>query len=93
MNTFFYKLAMLVMFILAVASGWFAVYMAFDLPLWNILLGILAVFFLFRALELVDRVNKLGPYNDEGREAPKPDNGPRLGKGAPDSRDEESEES
>ena len=65
MNTFFYKLAMLVMFILAVVCGWSALYMVFDITLWNILLGILAAFFLFRALELTDRINKLGPYSEK----------------------------
>jgi uncharacterized membrane protein YhaH (DUF805 family) len=65
MNTFFTKLAMLVMFLLAVTCGWAALVMVFPVSLFNILLGILAAFFLLRAFELADKINKLGPYSDE----------------------------
>ena len=66
MNTFFTKLAMLVMFLLAVTCGWAALVMVFPVSLYNILLGILAAFFFFFSFELADKINKLGPYSDEG---------------------------
>jgi len=76
MNTFFTKLAMLVMFLLAVTCGWAALEMIFPVSLFNILLGILAAFFLLRAFELADKINKLGPYSDdEGQENNKPGGG------------------
>jgi len=65
MNTFLTKLAMLVMFLLAVTCAWAAVTMVFSVSLWNILLVILAAFFLLRAFELADKVNKLGPYAED----------------------------
>jgi len=75
MNTFLSKLAMLVMFLLAVTCAWSAVTMVFDVSLFNILLGILAAFFLLRGFELADKINKLGPYSDsnEGDNKGKPD--------------------
>ena len=82
MKSFFTKLAMLAMFVLAVVCGWCAIYMVFDISLWNILLGILAAFFMFRALELVDRTNGFGPHADsEGNNlgGSSPKQGPRQG--------------
>ena len=71
MNTFLQKLAMLAMFVLAVVCGWSALYMEFAATLWNLLLGILAAFFMFRALELVDKLNHFGPHADsENNNAP-----------------------
>lgn len=73
MNSFFTKLAMLAMFILAVTCGWAAITMVFSASLYNLLLGILAAFFLLRAMELADKVNKLGPYaehHDEENKGP-----------------------
>ena len=64
MNTFLTKLAMLILFLLAVTCAWSAITMVFSVSLWNILLGILAAFFLLRAFELADRINKYGPYAD-----------------------------
>ena len=64
MNSFLTKVATLVMFLLAVICGWSALYMVFSITLWNFLLGILAAFFLFRALELTDRINHYGPHAD-----------------------------
>ena len=61
MNSFFTKLAMLVLFLLAVTSGWAALTMVFKVSLVNIILGILAIFFILRALEIADKINKLGP--------------------------------
>ena len=68
MNTFLTKLAMLVLFLLSVTFAWAAMTMVFDVSLFNILLGILAAFFLLRAFELADKINKLGPYSDEPEE-------------------------
>ena len=65
MNTFLTKLAMLLMFLLAVTCIWSAVTMVFSISLWNILLGILGAFFLLRGFELADKINKLGPYAEE----------------------------
>ena len=64
MNTFLSKLAMLVMFLLAVTFAWAALTMVFDVSLINILLGILAAFFLLRGVELADKINHLGPYSE-----------------------------
>lgn len=64
MNEFLTKLAMLVMFLLAVTVGWAALMMVFPVSLYNVLLGILSAFFFLRAFELADKINKLGPYSD-----------------------------
>lgn len=65
MNSFLLKIAMLVMFLLSVTFGWAALVMVFPISLWNILMGIVAAFFLLRAFELADKINKLGPYAEE----------------------------
>lgn len=89
MNTILTKLAMLVLFLLAVTCGWAALMLVFPISLYNILLGILAAFFFLRAFELADKINKLGPYSDKEDELqendmpPRP--GPHNGEGAPDS--------
>ena len=97
MNTFLTRLAMLVLFLLAVTCGWAALMIVFPVSLFNILLGILAVFFCLRALELTDKINKLGPYSeeeDDPQENHMPSNpdpnhhGPRHGEEASDSDDE-----
>jgi hypothetical protein len=81
MESFFTKLAMLVLFLLAVSFGWAALTMVFKVSLVNIILGILATFFLLRALEIADEVNKLGPYAEDEDEDDAPDNEePRSGK-------------
>ena len=76
MYTFLSKLAMLVMFLLAVTCAWAAVSMVFDVSLINILLGVLAAFFLLRGVELADKINHLGPYAEEaeGDDMNKPGN-------------------
>jgi hypothetical protein len=71
MNTFLTKIAMLGLFLLAVTCAWAALVMVFPVSLVNILLGILAAFFLLRAFELADKINKLGPYS-EGEEEDSP---------------------
>ena len=68
MNSFLTKLAMLVMFLLAVSCAWAALVMVFPVSLFNLLLGILAAFFLLRAFELADKINKLGPYAEDTQE-------------------------
>jgi len=72
MNSFIAKTAMLVLFLLAVTCAWAAVTMVFQVSLFNILLGILAAFFLLRAFELADKINKLGPYAEEDEAPVKP---------------------
>lgn len=89
MNRFLLKLAMLLMFLLAILGVWAALTMSFSASIWNLLLGVVGIFFFFRALELVDRINKLGAYSDEGsdKEHSKPegpDKGPRFSEGNPD---------
>ena len=61
-NSILLKLAMLVLFLLAVTFTWSAITMVFDASLFNILLGIMGIFFLLRALEIADKINNLGPY-------------------------------
>ena len=76
MNTFFTKIAMLLFFLVAVTCAWAAVTMVFSVSLWNVLLGILAAFFLLRAFELADKINKFGPYAED-----KPEEDDGRGKG------------
>ena len=91
MNGFLTKIAMLVMFLLAVSCGWAAWTMVFPASLFNILLGILAAFFLLRGFELADKVNKLGPYAEEDPEPPKNNKpGPRFGNERPEEEETES---
>lgn len=75
MNAFFNKLAMLILFLASVTCGWCAVSIPFPITLVNILLLILAAFFLLRAFELADKINKLGPYAEDkdkdGNEPPR----------------------
>lgn len=93
MNTFLTKLAMLVLFLLAVTCGWAAPVMVFPVSLVNMLLGILAAFFCLRAFELADKINKLGPYSNDEDESQKNNmpskpgtmpQGPSHGEGTPD---------
>lgn len=84
MNRILLKLAMLLMFLLFGFLGWAALFMVFNAGVWNLVLGILAIFFFFRALELVDKINKLGAYSEErnNKEQPMsegPDKGSRFG--------------
>ena len=63
------KVAMLAMFLLAVTCVWAAVTMVFSASLWNIILGVVGAWFLLRAFELADKVNKLGPWAEkEGKD-------------------------
>ena len=75
-------LCSVIMFIAFLVFGWAAISMSFSITLWNLILAVMAGFFLFRALELVDKVNKLGPYapkdEQEAPHAPK-----TLGQGEP----------
>jgi uncharacterized membrane protein len=68
MNTILTKLAMLVFFLLAVTCAWAALTVAFKVSLINILLGVVAAFFLLRAFELADKINKLGPYAEQSEQ-------------------------
>lgn len=90
-NSIITKLAMLVMFLLAVTAGWAAITMVFPISLYNILLAILAAFFLLRAFELADKVNKLGPYAEEEEDDRKRP-GPRFGEAPPSDEDAPSDE-
>lgn len=65
MNTFFTKFAMLILFLVSVTCAWCAVSIPFPITLVNILLLILAAFFLLRAFELADKINKFGPYAED----------------------------
>lgn len=69
------KVAMLAMFLLAVTCVWAAVTMVFSASLWNIILGVVGVWFLLRAFELADKVNKLGPYAEREGKDDKDDGG------------------
>lgn len=65
MNRILLKVAMLIMFILAILGVWAALSMTFTASVWNLILGVVGIFFFFRALELVDKINKLGSYANE----------------------------
>lgn len=88
MNGILSKIAMLAMFLLAVTCAWAAWTMVFHVTLFNILLGILAAFFLLRAFELADKINKLGPYAEDDDARNRPDRrDPRFGGERPDDQD------
>ena len=59
------KLAMLGLFILAASFIWAAIYLTLSYTIWNIIIGLVGLFFLFRGLELADKVNKLGDYAEK----------------------------
>ena len=65
----------LAMFLLAVTCVWAAVTMVFSASLWNIILGVVGAWFLLRAFELADKVNKLGPYAEREGKDDKDDGG------------------
>lgn len=69
------KVAMLAMFLLAATCVWAAVTMVFSASLWNIILGVVGAWFLLRAFELADKVNKLGPYAEREGKDDKDDGG------------------
>ena len=58
------RLVMLLLFILGAVSGWTALTFVFNVTLWNILLGVVSLFFLLRALEFADIINNFGDYAD-----------------------------
>ena len=62
---FLTKIAMLTMFILGVTFGWASITMQFSVSLYNILLGILSMFFLLRGFEFADKINMFGPYSEK----------------------------
>ena len=64
-NSIITKLAMLGLFILAATFIWAAVYLSLSYTIWNIIIGLVGVFFLFRGLELADKVNKFGEYAEK----------------------------
>ena len=64
-NAILQKIILLVLFLACVLTGWCAINMVFTLSIWNILLGIVSAFFLFRSLEMADKINKFGPYSEE----------------------------
>lgn len=100
MHTFLTKTAMLIMFLLAVTFAWAAITMVFSVSLYNILLGVLSAFFLLRAFELADRINKLGPYADPDEKdkdmshkpGPHDRRGPMFGEGSSEEEDAPDEE-
>lgn len=68
-NSIIAKLATLGLFILAASFIWAALYLSLSYVIWNIIIGLVGLFFLFRALELVDKVNKFGEYADKPNSA------------------------
>lgn len=62
MKYFFAKIAMLLLFIIALSCAWVAFTAVFEISLWNIILGLVSVYFLLQALELADYVNQVGRY-------------------------------
>lgn len=72
MNTFLTKFVMLIFFIVAVVAGWSAFTMVFQASLWNLVLGVVSAFFLFRALELADKINKYGQYAEKEEDTGNP---------------------
>ena len=78
MKTFLTKLAILLFFIVAAATGWAAFAMVFPASIFNVLLGVVAIFFITQALDLIDKLNKMGAYSpDDQKEPERPNRGPR----------------
>jgi len=65
MKSFLEKIAMLFSFIFTVLLAWAAFSMMFDYVIVNWVLGILALWFLFRSLDLADKINKYGSYSEK----------------------------
>lgn len=65
MKSFLEKIAMLFSFIFTTLLGWAAFSMVFDYVIINWVLGILALWFLFRSLDLADKVNHYGKYSEK----------------------------
>lgn len=70
MKTIATKIFILLLFILAGITGWAAFAMVFSAGLYNIVLGIVSIFFFVQALDLVDRLNKLGNYAPDDKKLP-----------------------
>ena len=68
MKLFLQKLAMLFCFVLTAITGWAAFSMVFSATVWNIVLGVLSLFFLFRALEFADRIYRIGDHYQEDKD-------------------------
>lgn len=78
MKTFLTKLAILLFFIVAAITGWAAFAMVFPASIFNVLLGVVAIFFITQALDLIDKLNKMGTYSpDDHTEQERPNRGPR----------------
>ena len=65
MKTFLTKLAILLFFIVAAVTGWAAFAMVFPASIFNVLLGVIAIFFFAQALDLVDKLNGMGAYSPD----------------------------
>lgn len=92
MKYFFAKLAMLLLFIIAFSCAWVAFTAVFEISLWNIILGILSVYFILQALELADYVNQVGRYAPPEEEPEEETPAPRNPRPRRDTYEEEPEE-
>jgi len=96
MNTILTRLAMLAFFLLGITCGWAAFTMVFPASLFNILLGFFALYFILNGFDILDRLNKLGPYADPEEEVhnqkyPRSGDGPAFGEGEPEEKTPEEE--
>ena len=92
MKYFLAKLAMLLLFIIAFSCAWVAFTAVFELSLWNIILGILSIYFLLQALELADYVNQVGRYAPPEEEPEEDEPEPRMPRHRTETYEEEPEE-
>lgn len=92
MKYFLAKLAMLLLFIIAFSCAWVAFTAVFEISLWNIILGILSVYFILQALELADYVNQVGRYAPPEEEPEEETPAPRNPRPRRDTYEEEPEE-
>ena len=92
MKYFLAKLAMLLLFIIAFSCAWVAFTAVFELSLWNIILGILSIYFLLQALELADYVNQVGRYAPPEEEPEEDEPEPRTPRHRTDTYEEVPEE-
>ncbi len=92
MKYFLAKLAMVLLFIIAFSCAWVAFTAVFELSLWNIILGILSIYFLLQALELADYVNQVGRYAKTDEEPEEETPAPRMPRQRTETYDEVPEE-
>lgn len=86
MKTFFLRMGLLFFLFAAVILLWGAFTLPFYYTIWNILMGVGGIWFLFLFLETIDKLNNYGKYGEqekqdepEHHEPPQRPHTPRFG--------------